>query len=81
MKTDTSEKGLESLIVADMTAAGWIAGSGADYNREYGVDLVQLRVFVHATQEPLIAAFNQTRRGRYKRSSLPVFREKLPSAA
>jgi type I restriction enzyme, R subunit len=44
MKTDTSEKGLESLIVADMTAAGWIAGSGADYNREYGVDLVQLRV-------------------------------------
>jgi type I restriction enzyme R subunit len=58
MKTDTSEKGLESLIVADMTAAGWIPGAGENYNREYAVDLVRLHAFVHATQEPLVAAFN-----------------------
>jgi type I restriction enzyme, R subunit len=58
MKTDTSEKGLESLIVADMTAAGWIRGAGEDYNRDYAVDLVQLQAFVQATQEPLVAAFN-----------------------
>ncbi|KKL61939.1 hypothetical protein LCGC14_2190240, partial [marine sediment metagenome] len=58
MKTDTSEKGLESLIVADMTAAGWIAGKPSDYNREYAVDLVQLREFLRATQEPLIEAFD-----------------------
>ena len=58
MKTDTSEKGLESLIVDDMTAAGWIPGAGAHYNREYAVDLPQLHAFVRATQEPLVADFN-----------------------
>jgi type I restriction enzyme R subunit len=58
MKTDTSEKGLESLIVADMTAAGWIRGAGEDYNREYAVDLPQLNAFVQAAQEPLVAVFN-----------------------
>src|SRR6266852_3777592 len=53
MTTDTSEKGLESLIVADMTAPGegWIAGDPKDYDREYAVDLAQLRVFLLATQK------------------------------
>ncbi len=72
MTTDTSEKGLESLIVADMTghrknpqaqgtgtgepASGygetvWIAGDPKDYDREFAVDLVQLRTFLVATQE------------------------------
>ena len=50
MKTDTSEKGLESLIVADMASAGWIMGDPADYDREYAVDLVQLQAFLAATQ-------------------------------
>ena len=56
MPTDTSEKGLESLIMRDMTGSnglasasgvvadtepakggtGWIAGSPAAYDREYG---------------------------------------------
>jgi type I restriction enzyme R subunit len=58
MKTDTSEKGLESIIVADMTGAGWIPGVREDYNREYAVDLAQLYAFGQATQEPLVAAFN-----------------------
>ena len=43
MKTDTSEKGLEALIVGYMTAGGgWIAGNPKDYDRSYAVDLVQL---------------------------------------
>jgi type I restriction enzyme, R subunit len=59
MKTDTSEKGLETLIVGDMTAdGGWILGKPGDYDRSYGVDVVQLRAFVAATQPPLIEAFD-----------------------
>lgn len=59
MKTDTSEKGLEAQIVGYMTAGGgWIAGNPKDYDRSYAVDLVQLRAFVAATQEPLVDAFD-----------------------
>ena len=56
-KTDTSEKGLESLIVTDMLAAGWLPGDPKDYEREFAVDLAQLRAFIAATQEPLVEAF------------------------
>ncbi len=48
MKTDTSEKGIEKLIVDDMTSTGWIAGNPGDYDRSYAVDLVQLREFIAA---------------------------------
>jgi type I restriction enzyme R subunit len=76
MKTDTSERGLESLIVAAMigqTSAAalletvadagvtaairarstqvWVPGSADDYDREYAVDLVQLRAFLRTTQK------------------------------
>lgn len=66
MKTDTSEKGLESLIVGAMTARGWLAGDPADYDREYAVDLKQLSIFLTETQpdicEPLdIANASPTR--------------------
>jgi len=54
MKTDTSEKGLESLIVAGMTASGWIAGDPKDYEREFAVDLMQLAAFLTATQPELV---------------------------
>src|SRR6266550_6292652 len=50
MKTDTSEKGLEALIVKGMTDRGWLAGDSADYNREYAIDLKQLTVFLKSTQ-------------------------------
>jgi len=69
-KTDTSERGLESLIIRDMTghasgspsvegvrevsapytSTGWFLGNAEDYDREYGVDLTQLRAFLEATQ-------------------------------
>ncbi len=58
MPTDTSEKGLESLIVADMTANGWLAGDPANYNREYAVDLVQLTAFLQATQPEVAEALD-----------------------
>ncbi len=58
MKTDTSEKGLESLIVGDMTAGGWFAGNPKDYDRSYAIDLEQLRAFVAATQPTLVEAFD-----------------------
>jgi type I restriction enzyme R subunit len=59
MKTDTSEKGLEALIVGYMTTSGgWIAGNSKDYDRSYAVDLKQLRTFIAGTQSPLLEAFD-----------------------
>ena len=64
MKTDTSEKGLEALIVDYMTAVErspeerWIAGKPEDYDRSYAIDLIQLRAFFAATQPPLIDALD-----------------------
>ena len=54
MKTDTSEKGLEALIVGHMTAEGcWIAGRPEDYDRSYAVDIVELAAFIDDTQPGL----------------------------
>ncbi|HRA66313.1 MAG TPA: type I restriction endonuclease subunit R [Caldilinea sp.] len=91
MITDTSEKGLESLIVEHMTGvpqgrlatitaaadapaayggAGWLLGNPADYNREYAVDLVQLREFLAATQPELVDAFDLDSDGPTRRKFL-----------
>jgi type I restriction enzyme R subunit len=49
--TDTSEKGLESLIVASLvTEAGYVQGDPKDYDREHAVDLAQLLHFLANTQ-------------------------------
>ena len=49
--TDTSEKGLEALIVRDLcTRGGYVQGQPADYNRDVAVDVVQLLSFLQATQ-------------------------------
>jgi type I restriction enzyme R subunit len=66
MKTDTSEKGLETLIMRHMTGtdglaagaagfaaeggSGWFAGNDAAYDREFAVDAEQLFAFLMATQ-------------------------------
>lgn len=55
MPTDTSEKGLESLIEAAMLSTGWLAGNRHEYQREFCVDLAHLRAFLEATQ-PAAAA-------------------------
>ena len=79
MATDTSEKGIEDLIVAAMTGwsavagipsgetgekqgayggTGWILGNAKDYDREFALDIVQLRAFLMATQQETAAALN-----------------------
>ena len=77
MTTDTTERGLENLIVRDMTGridllppphvasgrdapaasgSGWVVGDPTHFNREYCVDLVQLRGFFEVTQPDLVSA-------------------------
>ncbi len=58
MKTDTSEKGLESLIVANMTESGWLPGDPSDYDRDYAIDLTQLHAFLSSTQPDLVEALD-----------------------
>lgn len=53
MPTDTSEKGLESLIFSEMVHGGWIAGDPHNYHRDYALDLVQLQAFLMATQKAI----------------------------
>lgn len=51
MTTDTSEYGLESLIVESLVEeAGYIQGNPRDFNREYAVDLCLLLSFLEQTQ-------------------------------
>jgi type I restriction enzyme, R subunit len=57
-KSDTSEAGLESLIVRDMQTRGWLPGNSQDYDRGYCVDLAHLQSFVLATQPKLAEAFD-----------------------
>ena len=65
--TDTSEKGLESLITNSLTNNGWLPGDPQDYDRAQCVDLVHLSDFLLATQPETAAALsldtdNPTRR-------------------
>lgn len=58
MTTDISEKGLESIIVRDLLAAGWLAGDSKNYDRDYCIDREHLTAFVRATQPKLAEAFD-----------------------
>ncbi len=95
MTTDTSEKGLESLIVRAMTGrtdllspphvateasvpvaggTGWLLGDPKHYDRDFCVDIVQLRGFLEATQPEVaeslgLATDTPTRRQFLKRLS------------
>jgi type I restriction enzyme, R subunit len=91
MTTDTSERGLEDLIVRAMTGrtdllspehvatessapvaggTGWLLGDPHHYDRDYCVDLVQLRGFVMATQEGLLDSLSLATDGPTRRSFL-----------
>lgn len=55
--TDTSEKGLEALIVRSLIdEAGYIAGASKDFDRDHGIDLVKLFAFLNATQPEAVEA-------------------------
>ena len=60
MTTDTTEKGLESLIVASLVGSGWRTGDPKDYDREFAVDLHQLAAFLAATQPEAAEALGLT---------------------
>ncbi|MCC6190928.1 MAG: type I restriction endonuclease subunit R [Anaerolineales bacterium] len=78
MNTDTSEKGIEALIAAEITGQrasatvpdhaarerpaaygpGWRLGRAEDYDRDYAVDLAQMRAFLTATQPRAVEALD-----------------------
>lgn len=58
MPTDTSEAGLESLIVSDMVATGWMRGDPKDFDRAWSLDMVQLRAFIETTQPKLAGSLD-----------------------
>jgi type I restriction enzyme R subunit len=51
MKTDTSEKGLETIIVGELVRSGWVEGKADNYDRDFAVDLSELSTFLNETQE------------------------------
>ena len=50
MTTDTSEKGLETILVEGLCERGWTQGKAADFLPKFGLDLDQLRTFLRTTQ-------------------------------
>ena len=57
--TDTTEKGLESLIEHSLlTEGGYLPGSPADYNKAFCVDTAHLCAFLQATQPETSAKLN-----------------------
>jgi len=72
MTSDTSEQGLERLIVAQMTTpeGGWLSGDSTDYEREYCVDLAQLGGFLTGTQPAVAESLDLGTDGPTRRSFL-----------
>ena len=59
MATDTSERGLETLITDWLVAhGGYAAGDPADFDREHALDLAQLLAFLRATQPEAVSRLN-----------------------
>jgi type I restriction enzyme R subunit len=59
MKTDTTEKGLESLIVQSLVdEVGYVQGDPQDYDREHAVDSIKLLAFLQGTQPEKLEMLN-----------------------
>ncbi|MEX0331439.1 MAG: type I restriction endonuclease subunit R [Puniceicoccaceae bacterium] len=59
MPTDTTEHGLESLIVASLvTNAGYVQGNPEDYDREHAVEWPKLLAFLQSTQPEELEALD-----------------------
>jgi type I restriction enzyme R subunit len=62
--TDTSERGLEALIVKSLVEeAGYLRGDPADYDRDHAVDLRQLLTFLEETQPEAFERLNLAQEG------------------
>jgi type I restriction enzyme R subunit len=62
--------GSEMRDAASRGGSGWICGSTDDYDREYCVDLVQLRAFLWATQAKIAEALDLGQDGPIRRKFL-----------
>ncbi len=59
MSTDTSEKGLETIIVDSLISeTGYIAGKPTDFDRDSAMDLDKLAAFLRATQVDVAATLD-----------------------
>ncbi len=76
-QTNTSEAGLESLIFSGMTGFGWMAGNWKDYDRNYAVDLVQLRTFLEASQPDQTGSFDLDKDSNTRRQFLNRIRGEI----
>ena len=57
--TDTSEKGLESIIVGSLvTGAEYLPGNSSDYDRDYAIDIEKLSAFIIATQPKIFESLS-----------------------
>src|SRR5438046_2727711 len=57
LTTDTTEKGLESLIVESLVReAGYVQGRPDDFDRDHAIDLLKLLAFLRATQPRAVDA-------------------------
>ena len=55
MTTDTTEKGLEALIVESLVSeARYVQGDPTEYDRDYAVDLAKLLTFLDSTQSKAV---------------------------
>jgi type I restriction enzyme, R subunit len=62
--TDTSEKGLESLIVSSLTnTSGYIQGDPKDYDPNYAIDFPKLLSFLQSTQPKIVEQLSLTVEG------------------
>lgn len=62
--TDTSEKGLESLIIRHLCDEdGYVQGKPTDYNRDVALDVVQLLTFLETTQPEVVEALELAAEG------------------
>jgi len=61
MPSDTSEKGLEALIVESLVKdAKYVQGDAGDYDRDHAVDLPKLIEFFRKTQPRVVESLNLT---------------------
>ena len=78
MAIDTSERGLETLIVRSLIdESGYTAGDPKNYDREYCVDLVQLAAFLRVTQPEAAESLRLDEDGPTRRSFLARLRSEI----
>jgi|SRR5579875_859643 len=62
--TDTSEQGLESLVVESLVSeSGYQQGCPEDYDRDHAVDLAKLLAFLQATQPKAVETLGLAEEG------------------